>query len=561
MPRSVENVHAVLWVWSVAIWCSISTLLLGAGGDGQNLLPALVSNVLAAFSMLVPFALWARYRRSVSGERKSSLWSAVFTGAIVGLLKGAVTHGCFAVITEGAISIRSLLESSLAPTIIGMWLVPLFGAVESALNRYSQERELLISERVYDQLTTAQAQLGDEQISAFVTRANARVEKAENSQELISLLQELAEFDVRPMSHSLWQEQERQITNFSLKNLAKQAIIQHRFPALALSAALFVSLYSFQSQFASGCDALMRALFQSSIAFVGFLIGKHLPWRGRWSGPVVFLATPVLISWGLTEVSVLAFGAPPNLPNFLLVSALSLALIASALIFGAVQAARQKHLRIRAELSRHDARGIEDDVETSIALIRKRETAELLHGYVHNQLLRYALRLQESPDEKQLIRSQIDDLLSKLADGQLAASIRTSQSLPELLSEIQKLWEGVIAVNVGVVESGTPAADSEVMLLETVLHELVTNAYRHGNASEVALSVNFSPDFIVVTATDNGLGPSGAKQGLGTKILDAATQNSWNISSTAEGTVVTCRVVRQRKPRTHLTHLYEESDA
>ena len=538
-----------LWVWAVTLWCGISTLLLGFESEETALLPGFVSNVFAACAMLVPLAVWARFVTSLPEHHKAPLWSAMLLGSVVGLAKGIVTYSSFSFLTSQHHSLIGVIQSAIAPMVIGMWLVPLFELVGATLGIYGEERELLISERVHDKILNSKQVRQNSELSEFVAAANARIDEVDTPEQLTDLLHDLAHFDVREMSHSLWQEQELRLTGFSLRSLAKQTIAQHRFPALALSAALFLSLLSFQYHFVSFWDALARTLLQTCIAFGGFLLGRRIPFRGRLSGPVVFFAIPICIAWSINELSVAVFGQSPAVNSVAVIGSLSVSLLATALIFGAVQTARQTHLQIRAELTLHHVKGINREADEMLALLRRRETAELLHGYVHNQLLKFALRLQQNPEESTTIVQIIKDLLTRLELGLLNSSSRSARNLPNLLQEIHDLWEGILDVQFRLSPRESALTDSEFGLLETILQELVTNAYRHGHASVISLSVDLSPQIIEVTGIDNGSGVTTGAPGLGSKIFDAATRNTWQLVSTMEGTVVSCHIHRQNSSR------------
>jgi two-component sensor histidine kinase len=92
---------------------------------------------------------------------------------------------------------------------------------------------------------------------------------------------------------------------------------------------------------------------------------------------------------------------------------------------------------------------------------------------------------------------------------------------------------------------------AELEIIDRVLHELVSNAHRHGDADRIDCSISIANDAVLIVAQDNGAGPQGGGAGLGSHILSAVTENSWTReSATPNGTLVRCRVPRLRSGST-----------
>jgi signal transduction histidine kinase len=184
--------------------------------------------------------------------------------------------------------------------------------------------------------------------------------------------------------------------------------------------------------------------------------------------------------------------------------------------------------------------------------IARRHLGVLIHGPVQSALHAAALRLGTCahPDPAFLasIRTDISAAIAKLNEPQLPYV-----QLISTLSDITELWDGTCQVR-WVLDHQTVRSLAESPIgaatVAEVTRECITNAIRHGSASEIQVAINRGDGVVHLTVRDNGRGtPPDAPTGLGTQLLHEVCQH-WTRTSDGFGTVVEAAIGTPREART-----------
>lgn len=145
--------------------------------------------------------------------------------------------------------------------------------------------------------------------------------------------------------------------------------------------------------------------------------------------------------------------------------------------------------------------------------------ARALHGPVQGSIALAVERLRAAPDDQVEVLSQLRTSLMDSLDGDAAAP-----SWPEGLERLSSSWKGVCRVTVddaeGCGERLDADADCREMALE-IVSEAVSNAVRHGKASQVWIAVSCGVDRVDITVWDDGAGGVAESSGLGTRVLES----------------------------------------
>lgn len=273
-----------------------------------------------------------------------------------------------------------------------------------------------------------------------------------------------------------------------------------------------------------------------------FFVGKHISFRGNISGPLVFFITPLFAVLAINIGTLTFFGSLPEVPPVVTGIILYVSLLSAALVLGVIISARKTHIAIRDELDRLNSKDISAEASRALEQIRRRETAELLHGYVYNQLMVSSLRVHENPQQTQQITNEICSLLDSLEAGTLTYPSGSAR-LSDLGAHLNELWRGVISVDIHCsISSAT--SQQETNLIDQIFNELIANAHRHGKASIISITLQATEQTIQFEAIDNGLGPQSGQRGLGSAILSAATAGEWSLNTHVTGTVVNGKIAR-----------------
>lgn len=538
-----------LWAIAITVWCVNSTLLLGFALSPNQFGAAVAANGTAAVVLLLIGASWRALLKRRTVVQPVQPWVVFLVGAFTGLAKGLTTYLVLWVLTDVPVTFSALVQNTLPAVVIGLWLVPAFGILGSIRADYNSEREQLISEMVAHDLSAATTRYLDEDIARFVVRAKEQLDRAGDSPDLMrTALVELAERDVRPMSHKLWQQEDAQIDSFRFRDLALNAIKQHRFPAVWTSASLFISLLFLQIPLVGLLDSLQRSLFQSFVTLLVLSLGRLLPFRGSVSGPLIFFLFPAVAVIAIEVLTLQLAGPLPGVTSWIADVTLYFALIMTLLILGIVFSARDTHEEVRDRLTALRSDSLSTDVDRIIYLLRRRETAELLHGYVQNQLLSSSIKLGTTPHSLSEVKEHITSMFTELERGQLAPGSSSTLTLQSMKEQLTESWRGVMDITMSLSSRDT-FSPREIALIDRLVTECASNARRHGHATTLHLDLTSTADSLTVVASDNGVGPGYGAPGLGTALMASLSAGNWSrkLSASQSGTTVTCTISRVKE--------------
>jgi signal transduction histidine kinase len=153
----------------------------------------------------------------------------------------------------------------------------------------------------------------------------------------------------------------------------------------------------------------------------------------------------------------------------------------------------------------------------------------LLHGTVQSALTTAAIR---AGGKNQLTASDQEAIVQDL--NRAIVALRNPQAkdviFEKSLLELQQTWSGICSVETKVDPEVLTAlaglADARLITNE-VVKEAVSNAVKHGGATQATINLSLSADReILVNVSNNGAAPRpGAGAGIGTSIFDAVCLN------------------------------------
>jgi signal transduction histidine kinase len=169
--------------------------------------------------------------------------------------------------------------------------------------------------------------------------------------------------------------------------------------------------------------------------------------------------------------------------------------------------------------------------------LNRRRIATVLHGPVQAALYASAMRLaQASRPSKKLIQSVNADLETALEV--LKFDSLDSPDLRSVLGQIVEVWAGSCEIYVSVPKGVYQITKKNALLSEAmveVLREAISNAIKHGGATEIEVEAKLSAKFIDVSIVNNGKAPiNKAGTGFGSKLYNELT-HSWSLAETADG--------------------------
>ena len=169
--------------------------------------------------------------------------------------------------------------------------------------------------------------------------------------------------------------------------------------------------------------------------------------------------------------------------------------------------------------------------------LNRRRIATVLHGPVQAALYASAMKLaQAKRPTKKLINSVNKDLEAALEVLKFD-SIETVD-LREVLNQIVEVWSGTCEIFVTLSKNVYQVARKSSVLNEAVaevLREAVSNAIKHGQATEIEIDAKVSGKLIELSIVNNGKAPvNKSGKGFGSKLYEDLTLG-WQLSELTDG--------------------------
>jgi signal transduction histidine kinase len=174
-------------------------------------------------------------------------------------------------------------------------------------------------------------------------------------------------------------------------------------------------------------------------------------------------------------------------------------------------------------------------VEQQIWLAQKK-WAYLVHGTVQGALTVAASRLQLANQDNP---ADVKQILKELDKAVVALKGDWSQEQPfsKLVKETQETWAGVLNVELVIEKSAKMLLENSTTARCTseIIKELAGNAYRHGQAKHLFVSIGKNSDGdLWLKASNDGAPLTAEVNGLGSAMFTDLTMN-WSISEDAQG--------------------------
>jgi two-component sensor histidine kinase len=164
-----------------------------------------------------------------------------------------------------------------------------------------------------------------------------------------------------------------------------------------------------------------------------------------------------------------------------------------------------------------------------------RRWAVHIHGKIQTKISSAALAIQQAIDkgDGSIILETIDSISFTLAEPS-AGLKQVDRVLEQELEARFAPWAGLLEYETSV-DSGLSSLDAiRVRVVGEVLEELISNAVRHGSATQISLNLSMNTrGGIVLYAEDNSTNPPPSRTnrnvGIGTSIFNAASLGRWNL--------------------------------
>jgi signal transduction histidine kinase len=168
--------------------------------------------------------------------------------------------------------------------------------------------------------------------------------------------------------------------------------------------------------------------------------------------------------------------------------------------------------------------------------LNRRRIATVLHGPVQAALYASAMRLaQSSRPSKKLIQSVNQDLADALEVLKFDSLQETD--LRDVIGQITEVWSGTCEIYSNISKAVYQVTKKNPLVGEAVtevLREAVSNAIKHGSATEIEIDAKVTAKLVVISIVNNGKSPVNSRgNGFGSKLYGELT-HTWKLEQTAE---------------------------
>ena len=223
-------------------------------------------------------------------------------------------------------------------------------------------------------------------------------------------------------------------------------------------------------------------------------------------------------------------GIPELLPSYLVMQGWSVIAASQAHILDLGQSKVEDELNVAiAELAR------ENKLFEQKAWLARHGWYLLVHGVVQPALTTASIRASASKEITPEVKEQILSDLQRAMDA-LKESRSVQHPVDVSISEIKSVWNGICDIHIFLTPFANQTLKNDQVasdILNEILKEVVSNAVRHGNASNIYGEISMKDSrTISVLISNDGLKPTKEKiESVGSKMLDAVSLErtlEWN---------------------------------
>lgn len=472
--------------------------------------------------------------------RPIPIWRVVVLGAVAGASRSAVTVW---VSSEWDLVAHSSFYTAtriITGAALGAAILPMAALLASIISTYVSERRALeLDLRQIEVHRMRESGRSEALREALMTRVETELAHAATT---------LSADDAREVSRRLWESSiPLETPRVHWRQLLRVAITHNPYPTVL--ACMLWTVAAFGSLvLAVGPSRALIQIGLSLVAIVGwFAVGRYLTRRfPRFAIAVLVTVIAVLIAWTGVVAPYLVGVTPEELSaGQLLATAvwIPILVISTGLVVSAIQSGDEVVTRLREAV---ESQQVAVDAEAAEGVRIQQELAAVLHGSVQSRLLAAAALIRQ-PALKD------DDVDPRAAlQGALALmSQRIASDLcfrPEVEEAIDS-WTPLMHVTTYGIESDVPKALRAGAI--RVIEEGLSNAYRHGCATEVHIEITADSSSVRIRLQDNGQGLTATQSpGLGSAVLDSVAPGEWKLRQSDEGwTVLDVLLLNPSAPR------------
>lgn len=470
-------------------------------------------------------------------------------GFVLGAAKGAVTELSATYIFQiPGISESSILERTINSALLGCITFPLIALMVFSWNELNLRRRYILNDLqgLEELIHFPTDDLAQRELASQVAKKleNIRLEfqkqflnkNVVDPEDAAKYLKTIANSVVRPLSHKLSKQ-----SSLNLKRYRMIIDFSYLIPGISMqSLPWLLTFYATSEARATlklhGASAGVLILIINSL-LLGLIVWSMKEVFERINlRPITFFclsALAILVHSGLAFVLQNVFDREPFSWHFL-INYIWVLMIFHSTCLASIYIYSQ--MNILSELHRSYSNKYSDVLRKNLTdEVLSYKIARYLHGTIQTRLITSAFRIRNLKSDHEL-ESEF-----KLIDEHLAIPFLNSSAkavpLSDKLDRMTAEWGPLVELEIkNSIDNSLVDSNSATKIFD-LLNESISNAFRHGQATRIAIALFLAGDQIEISCINNGLPVRQSGSGLGSSLFSQIT-SFWKLENLKDGTGV-----------------------
>lgn len=458
-----------------------------------------------------------RHRRM----RPVPVWLVVLVGAVAGAARGLVVGLLANAFDLSEPNADTVTIRVLTGALIGAVLIPLAALFLSIIATYIARRRQLIA----TQHALAIARMRTEGVSEGLRRAFVEALKEDLHHVASQQDPEL----VRAMSRRIWESTSASTPEprLRVRQVLRTSIESN--PYSVWPVVIIWGLVAWGSlSLAIGIPRTVGQILASAAGlWVLYWFGRRSTRHSPRHASIIFISVAVAAVVLTGPLAYVLFDDRPvgQALNLMLLNSVWLPffMIVVAIVSGAVHSSEDVIAKLSALVSAEEIQALAAMSEE--AEIR-RDVATRLHGSVQARLLASAALMRQPDLLRQMGHRNPANVLLEFPE--LQGDFEDDRSFEEQLTAVIRPWSALMEVTVNV--KGGPVPAPAISMAGRVIEEALANAFRHGHAAHVEVTIRVGTASVRITIVDDGTGlVVDRSSGMGSALLDVIAPQRWSL--------------------------------
>ena len=473
-----------------------------------------------------------------------------FLGLVRGFTAGILAINMNLLTLDGQSNLAYVIIRGVNAGLLGMLTLPLISLIASSIEVYQDDRNALIAERMLHQSQKSESMAVIKSLRSAMTRkVDANLLKVikdsqeyidekgrslEKNWELMAVKLRKAALDtIRPFSHQLHRQGEEKVYKVRGIELTRyvSSIIKIEIAWVLLG--YLVLNFRFIFEYSPTKLAILNITSRILLIYVGLMIINSLKRSGRIRSLITYLPTlllfVVLFGFATHEFNRI-FQLPEDsellhvLDSVFLFFLVIIIGFVSSFLYG--QHAESTFLERQLSKEQLEAMLLKREEDRL-----SRELAKYLHGTIQSRLMASAMALEKAgrKGDKRALEKELAQAYESLRVPSASYFAAPEESFKAEISKVNSKWNNLLNIKVKIDKTIGDLEPAKSQEIGNAINEGLSNAFRHGGATNVKLDIQKVKSGISIEMIDDGQGPLGGKGGLGTEWFNAIAGRSWSL--------------------------------